>query len=157
MTFETAVEGTPAIRGAYRKGLGALPGMHKEHIRPEDTRKVTGSLDLDTWLRSTLPNDPRWDYAIGHQPMNLKHEIVYWVEVHPASDREIKVVLAKLEWLKNWLRNAAPLLNAMRREFVWISSGKTSFTLTSTQQKRFALLGLQHKGRVLRIPNEAAA
>jgi len=44
--------------------------------------------------------------------------------------------MAKLQWLKRWLKNKAPNLNAMRCEFVWLSSGKTSFTPGSTQQKR---------------------
>jgi hypothetical protein len=57
---------------------------------------------------------------------------------------------------KSWLRDSAPRLNAMRKRFVWVSSGKTSFTLSSPQQKQFALLGLQQKGRLFRIPNEAA-
>jgi hypothetical protein len=61
-------------------------------------------------------------------------------------------VLAKLNWLKEWLPENATALNAMYREFIWVSSGKTSFTLTAPQQKRFALLGLQHKGRVFKIP-----
>jgi hypothetical protein len=34
----------------------------------------------------------------------------------------------------------------MRKAFVWVSSGRTPFTWTSPQQKRFALLGLQHAG-----------
>jgi hypothetical protein len=157
VTFQTAVEATAAISGAYRKGLGALPATDRPHIEAEDTRRLTGSVNVDETLKDDFPNDHRWDYAIGHRPANLREEIVYWVEIHPATAGEVKVVLAKLQWLKRWLREESPRLNAMRREFIWVSSGKTSFTLSSTQQKQFALLGLQHKGRVLRIANEASA
>jgi hypothetical protein len=76
------------------------------------------------------------------------------VEIHTASDGEVNVVLDKLRWLKNWLAGSGHLLNQFEREFIRISSGATSFTLTSPQQKQFAILGLQHKGRVLRIPDE---
>jgi hypothetical protein len=103
------------------------------------------------------PDEPRWDYAIGHQPSNYTGETVYWIEIHPASSGEVDVVLRKLAWLRTWLCTSAPKLDALRREFIWISSGKTSFTLTSPQQKRFAQQGLQHKGRVFRIPNSVGA
>jgi hypothetical protein len=69
----------------------------------------------------------------------------------------VKAVLAKLTWLKRWLRESAPRLQSMRKVFVWVSSGKTSFTLSSPQQKQFALLGLRHQGRVFKIPNEVFA
>jgi hypothetical protein len=155
VTFKSAVEATPAIQAGYCKGLNALRAVDRRHVQAEVPEKLTGSVDVDTALKQAFPNDSRWDYAIGHQPANLKEEVVHWVEVHPASDGQVKVVLAKLRWLQQWLRTAAPKLNAMRREFVWVSSGKTSFTLSSTQQKQFAQLGLRHKGRVYSIANDA--
>jgi hypothetical protein len=85
-------------------------------------------------------------------PENHGREIVYWVEVHPASQGEVKVVLAKLQWLRTWLNNEANKLDSMNRQFIWVSSGKTSFTLSSPQRKQFVLHGLQHKGRVFKIP-----
>jgi hypothetical protein len=36
------------------------------------------------------------------------------------------------------------LLNQFERDFVWVSSGATSFTLGAPQRKKFAQLGLQH-------------
>jgi hypothetical protein len=157
VTFKNAVEETPSVADSWRSGLGALRGVHRQHIEAEDTRRLRGSVDVDTALAATCPNDPRWDYAIGHQPSNHESETVYWVEIHPASSGEVNDVLQKLVWLKAWLRNSAPRLNSMRKEFIWVSSGRTSFTLSSPQQKQFALLGLQHKGRVLRIPNNSGA
>lgn len=157
MTFKKAIAETPDINDAWCPGLRALNNRDKEHIDPEDTKRLTGSVALDSKLRRKYPNDERWDYGIGHRPTNLTKETVYWVEIHPASNGEVKVVLAKLQWLQEWLRKNAPHLYAMRKAYVWISSGKTSFTLSSPQQKQFALLGLEHKGRRLKIPNEPAA
>jgi hypothetical protein len=119
--------------------------------------RLAGSVDLDAALADKFPNDARWDYGIGHQPADAKGEMVYWVEIHPATSGEVKVVLAKLAWLKRWLQASAPRLRKMRRAFVWVSSGKTSFTLSSPQQKQFALLGLRHRGRAFKIPNDAFA
>ena len=65
--------------------------------------------------------------------------------------KEVKVVLDKLRWLKTWLSADGNRLDKFERDFVWVSSGTTSFTLSAPQQKQFALLGLQHKGRCLHI------
>jgi hypothetical protein len=153
--FKHAVEQTPEIKDAFRNGLQALRRRDKRHVAPQDPQRLTGSVDVDAAVNDLYQNDPRWDYAVGQRHTNLDEEMVYWIEIHPANDRAVDDVLAKLEWLKMWLEDKAPKLNAMRREFIWVSSGTTSFTLTSPQQKRFALLGLQHKGRVFRIPDEA--
>jgi hypothetical protein len=157
VNFKDGVDQTPELNSTWREGLQALQGSDKQHIKVRTARRLTGSVNVDVALREKYPEENRWDYAIGHQPTNLKGEIVYWVEVHPATDGQIKVVLAKLQWLKTWLGNNAKQLQSMRKEFIWVSSGKTSFTLTSPQQKQFALKGLQHKGRVFMIADEAGA
>ena len=153
MKFKAAVEATPDVADAFRSGLQALKPVDCRHITVQSTSRLRGSIDMDAALRPSHPHDPVWDYAIGHSPTNLQEEVVYWLEVHPATDGEIKAVLAKLQWLKRWLTNAAPKLKALRKQFVWVSSGKTSLTLSSPQQKQFALAGLQHKGRSFHIPN----
>ncbi|MBX3413130.1 MAG: hypothetical protein KF708_10615 [Pirellulales bacterium] len=154
MIFKSAVEQSAQLQSAYCDGLQALTAADRACIRTEDPRRLTGSIDIDTTLSKACPNDPRWDYAIGHQPANLDSEVVYWVEVHPASDREITVVLNKLQWLKSWLQANAEELLAMPREFVWISSGRTSFTPTSPQKRRCAAQGLQHMGTFLHMRAE---
>jgi hypothetical protein len=155
--LKDALERTLGLEGAWRGGLQAMPGADKQHVDAEDARRLTGSANVDAALAQSHPNDPRWDYAVGHSPTNRRGEVVYWIEIHPASSREINVVLGKLTWLKSWMKESAPRLQAMEKVFVWVSSGKTSFTSSSPQQKRFALLGLRHKGRVFKIPNEAIA
>lgn len=154
MTFQQAVEATADLAGAWRPGLQALKSVDKLHVKAQNTRRLTGSTDVDAALQPRWPQDNRWDYAIGHQPANRQGEMICWVEVHPASAGDTKVVLAKLDWLQKWLIGAAHL-NAMPREFVWVSSGTTSFSLTAPQQKQWALRGLQHKGRVFTIPDQA--
>jgi len=111
-----------------------------------------GSADVDSALRAHEPNAHRWDFAVGHRHTNRQKDCVYWVEIHTANDKEVKVVLDKLRWLKSWLARPGSLLNQFERDFVWVSSGSTSFTLGAPQRKTFAQLGLQHKGKVLRIP-----
>jgi hypothetical protein len=110
-------------------------------------------VDVDRALQKRQPNAHRWDFAIGYRHANRQEDCVYWVEIHTADDKEVKVVLKKLDWLRNWLVGNGSLLAQFERDFVWVSSGATSFTLGAPQLKQFAALGLQHKGRVLRIPS----
>lgn len=154
MTIRNAAAQTPHLRGAWKPGLGALRAQDKPHVAAQDPRKLTGSADLDAALQRHEPNAHRWDFAIGYAHINRRLECIYWVEIHTASDREVRVVLDKLRWLKQWLNRDGHRLAEFERDFIWVSSGATSFTLSSPQQKQFAVLGLQHKGRVLRIPDE---
>ena len=153
MNFRIAIQATPNLANAWKPGLGALRAPDRPHVVSEDPRLLKGSVDVDSALQSKAPNANRWDFAIGYQHANRTAECVYWVEIHTASDKQVKVVLDKLRWLKSWLAGDGVRLRRFERDFVWVSSGSTSFTLTSPQQKQFALLGLQHKGTVLRITN----
>ena len=156
MTFKKAVNDTPDLKDSWSAGFQALSRADKDHVTAEDTRRVAGSVNVDATLQERFPNDNRWDYAVGYQPTNIKGQMVYWIEIHPASSGEVKVVLAKLGWLQRWLRDSAPKLKALPRAFIWVSSGKTSLAPSAHQQRQFASLGLRHAGRFFTIPNEAS-
>lgn len=153
MTFRKAVRETPDLRGAWRPGLRAL-GTHSRHVAANDPRTIAGSVNIEECLKKSRKAERQWDYAVGHKPRNRVTEVVYWIEVHPAYDREIKVMKEKLNSLRNWLRTSAPRLNEMDGDFVWVSSGDTSFTRGSKQVRRLADEGLSFHGSVLRIPDQ---
>lgn len=134
-------------------GLGALRAQDRPHVDPSDPRQLKGSVDVDGALQEQEPNAHRWDFAIGYRHANRQKDCVYWVEIHTADDKEVGVVLDKLRWLRVWLSGNGIPLNQFERDFIWVSSGATSFTLSAPQLKQFAQLGLQHKGKVLRIPS----
>jgi hypothetical protein len=156
MTFKEAVEKTPQLKNAYQVGLQALRAEDKPHIEAEDTRRLTGSVDVDTAYQKIDPQANRWDFGIAYQHTNRKAEVVYWVETHTASDAEVKVVIKKALWLLAWLKGDGALLDRsdFERDIVWVSSGATTFTLTSPQKKQMAQAGLLHAGGRLRIRNE---
>lgn len=154
MTFKKAVKKTRHLENAWMPGLRALRSQDKPHVGPSDTRLLRGSVNVDAALQHQQPHAHRWDFAIGYRHANRQEDCVYWVEVHTGSDREVNVVLAKLRWLKQWLTGDGRPLNQFERDFIWVSSGATSFTLGAPQLKQFAQLGLQHKGSVLRIPSQ---
>ena len=156
MTFREAVEATPNLSGAFCEGLHALRAQDKPHIEAENTRKLSGSVDLDAALRQVEPNANRWDFAIAYRHTNRKAEVIYWTELHTASDSEVEVVIKKALWLLGWLKAdgkklAAP---AFESDIVWVSSGATTFQLTGPQRKQMAQAGLQHVGSRLRIRNK---
>jgi hypothetical protein len=157
VTFKAAVGKTPHLENAWKAGLGALRAQDRPHVVPADGRELRGSVDVDTALQKQDPNANRWDFGIAYQHTNRPREFVYWVEIHTANDKEIKVVRKKLDWLKKWLAGDGKLLAQFERNFVWVSSGATSFTSDSPQVKQLAQLGLQHEGTVLRIPSAHTA
>jgi len=152
--FKKAVDATRHLAGAWKPGLQALRSQDSPHIQAENPQRLLGSADVDKALAPIEPNANRWDFTIGFQHANRKHEFIYWVEIHTGSDKEISVVLKKLEWLKNWLRNDGRELAKFERDIVWVASGGTSFTSGSTQIKKLASVGLRYTGNKLHIPSE---
>ena len=122
------MEQTLHLENSWEDGLGALRTKDRGRIRAEDPRRLRGSADVDTALQQVEANANRWDFAIAYQHTNRTQEFVYCVETHTGSDDQIKVVLKKLSWLKNWLQAEGRNMAAFEREIVWVPSGSTSFT-----------------------------
>jgi hypothetical protein len=154
MNFKEATENTPGLETKYKVGLQALRAEDKTHIRAEDTRRLTGSIDVDSAYREADPDGNRWDFAIAYLHTNRKTEYVYWVELHTAMDSEVKVVIKKAAWLLQWLKTTGILLATFEREILWVSSGVTRLTLSAPQRKQMAEVGLQQRGSILDIPKK---
>jgi hypothetical protein len=154
MTFKQAVDATPDVAGAWQPGLQALRKVHRQQIQTDQPNKLTGSVNVEKCLTQKYAERHQWDYAVGFNPTNIRDEVVYWLEVHPATQGRAKEMLEKLDDLKSWLRDGGRQLDRFRGQFIWISSGKTSLTPKSPTMKRLAAAGLRHVGRVFRIPAE---
>jgi hypothetical protein len=152
-TFKKTVKAIPHLQDYWQTGLQALRAEDKVHVQVDEPRKLRGSVDIDKANIVSDPNGNRWDFAIAYMHTNRKTEVIYWVELHTASDSEVKVVIKKAQWLLNWLRTTGKALACFERDIVWVSSGPTSFTLSSPQKKQMAQIGLQHVGYKLRIKN----
>lgn len=154
MNFQQAVRKIPALKTAWCPGLQALRAEDKPHIEAEAPRKLTGSVDVDTAYQKLMPRSHRWDFGIAFQHSNFDKEVVYWVELHTASDSQVKVVINKAQWLLEWLKGQGKPLAGFEKEIVWVSSGATTFTRSSPQRKLMAQAGLHHVGGKLRIPTK---
>lgn len=138
MIFKLAVEGTPDVSSGYKPGLTAL-GNNSLKISVSDKAKINGSLDIDNCTAAMYPEANRWDYAVSYDSE------VFFIEVHSANTREVRVMFKKLEWLKNWLRNRAPLINkltAKKNAYIWIQSKNFQIPKTSPQYRAAKSAGL---------------
>ena len=118
MTFKKAVVKTTHLETAWKPGLRALRSEDRLHIEPEDPQRLTGSVDIDTALAPVYPHANRWDFAIGYRHADRKAEVIYWTELHTATDGEVRVVIAKTRWLLGWLKGAGKCLAKFEREIV---------------------------------------
>jgi hypothetical protein len=139
MTFRDIVENTPDIATGYMLGLQAM-GAHSIKINTRNPRNIGGSVNIDRNTKSKYPKDSRWDYAFDYNGE------VFFVEVHPSETSDVNIILKKLEWLKGWLRNNAPLLEQKkaksRTPYYWLQTGRFSIPPTSPQYRRIAQSGL---------------
>ncbi len=146
MKFKNAVLRTPALAQAFQPGLRALKASDAARIACENPRLLAGSVDVDAALSRALPNEPRWDYAVGVK-QDHDADFVIWIELHPASSTgEVNVVLTRLSWLKRWTNDAAPSLWHLPGKYVWIATSKVAFSHYSPQRKRLAMAGLEFSG-----------
>jgi hypothetical protein len=154
MTFKQAVAAAPApVASTFEPGLQAL-AAHSNQVSCAEPRRFTGSIDLDTALEADRRNDPRWDYGVGL--LNGSSERAIWIEVHPATTAEVKRVLSKLGWLKDWLAKEARALGALTRRspspFFWLAtSAGVHIRPGSPQARELQGAGLDLPKRVLTI------
>ena len=139
--FKKAVEDTPEVQNCYCKGKTAIINREQNKVELDDPGKCGGSLFIDKCLvdQGLYPNDNRWDYAIDY-----KGE-VFFVEVHTASTDEVRTVLNKLVWLKDWLTQKAPDINALRAKtpFYWIQSNGYHILKNSSKEREVIQKGIK--------------
>lgn len=133
ISFKDAIDSTPNLKGGFRMGLQAL-GANSQYIKADNTRMIEGSVDIDQCTLHLYPTAPRWDYAISYAGK------VYFVEVHPAATSNVKELIQKNNWLKNWLNREATTLKSLptNRCTYWIASGKVSILPNSPQSRQLA-------------------
>lgn len=135
MSFQKAIENTPLLKNSFKNGLQAL-SSNSNKVKPLDTKKCEGSVDIDTTVKSIYPNASRWDYAVGYDGKT------YFIEVHSAKTDEVNCFLNKLQWLKDFLIKDAPELNQEPKSFHWIASNGNHILSGSSQARKLAQKGI---------------
>lgn len=144
MTFQDIVNETSDITTGYMSGLQALKREHRSKVSITDNSLLGGSVDIDSCTTLKYPNANRWDYAVEY---NGK---VFFIEVHSAITSEVSTVIAKLKWLKEWLRTEAPLLDERKADapYHWLQSSNFDIPKTAPQFKAIVQAGLKPKPRL---------
>lgn len=133
MSFESSIKSCNKVSSCFHLGLQAL-GPNSRYVNAHNPRLLGGSIDLDECLKSLEPNANRWDYIIAY------NEVSYCLEIHPATDGEVKTILKKAAWLNNFLQTNIPTLN--KKPYHWIASGKIGILPTSRKAKILAQNGI---------------
>ncbi len=142
MSFKQDVKSSPGLNAAWKPGIKALTGSHREQIDASGSR-LLGSADIDAALLKTHPDASRWDYVVGcgYGSEERKH----FIEFHPASGMsDIRVVELKSAWLLQWIKNTP--LNAGRRSLHWVATGSVCFTQTNPKIRALAQKGVAFRG-----------
>ena len=152
MSFKKAVEAIGApVKSAYEPGKRALPKLHAKKISCAADQRIHGSIFLDDALKGVKKHSQasRWDYGLGYTNPAGK-EFAIWVEVHTASTDEVRTVIRKMDWLRDYLdseapalRKLTPALNGNPDPFVWIASNGNHILKNSPQARLLAQSGLR--------------
>ncbi|WP_133066284.1 hypothetical protein [Acidovorax kalamii] len=137
----TVATGKTAVDNRYR---GQIEG------KSANTR-FTGSLDMDLAFKLVEARSNRWDFGLGVLPPGKK-EFAVWVEPHSASSLgEVKIVLAKLDWLQAKLKQPAfaqlkALTDACREQghqpFRWMATAHVGIRPGSREANMLAARGM---------------
>ena len=134
--LKIAVDKTEDVKGNFKKGLGAIKGSERKKFSVPNTYNITGSLNIDASTATIYPHSNRWDYAIEY------NKDTFFVEVHPASTSEIPTIINKLTWLKKWLVEKAPEIDALKpknkQPYYWIFTNNCAILPNSKYARQLA-------------------
>lgn len=137
--FQVAVENTEEVKNGFRVGKQAIKSADRSKVDAAESKKLQGSLDIDSQVKALYPMDPRWDYALSYA------DKIYYLEVHPAETSEIDKVVSKVKWLKNWLKTKATKINELPKAehpYIWIQSGRYAILPTSKDKMKLSVSGI---------------
>jgi hypothetical protein len=144
---DALVEGSP-LRRHLGEGLQALRRKDVALIAAGERLKVGDSLDLDAASHTDLPQAHRWDYLLSVPPARS----IVGLEPHPATDSQVKVVIAKKNGARAYLRaHLKPQCHVSR--WYWVTRGKVGFSRMEKARRLLDQNGIEFCGRALpRLP-----
>jgi len=139
MSFKDDVTATIDISSCFRSGLNGVKHSERKYFNFPDTRKIDGSVDIDSCTMPLYPQDNRWDYVVGYDGRT------YFAEIHPANTSQVRTMISKLKWLQKWLRDQSSPLSGT---YHWVASGKIAIAKGSPQARKLASSGIVGPKRV---------
>lgn len=142
-TIERSLKPDSQLRDELQPGKRAL-GAYATRVHEAESQ-VTDSVDFDEATRRAGSSDSRWDYFLG-----LGSGSIIGVEVHPASDKEVKAIIAKKAASSPLIaQELAP--GAKVSKWVWIATGRNSVSKNSRFARELAAKRIELVGRQLRV------
>jgi hypothetical protein len=146
-TFRQAIEATPEVKDCHCLGKQAILKKERNKVELTDPQRCGGSLFIDKCLldQNKYPEANRWDYAIDYNGE------VYFFEVHTASTSQVRSVINKLVWLKNWLYQKAPEINKLKAKepYYWIQSTGYHILPNSPQSRLVEQMGIKPASKLI--------
>jgi hypothetical protein len=145
MRLADALTEESALREHLAEGLQALGRNDVALIVAGERPKVGDSLNLDAASRDELPQARRWDYLLS---VPMARSIV-GLEPHSATDCQVKVVIAKKNAARDYLRaHLKPQCHVSR--WYWVTRGRVGFSRMEKAQRQLDQHGIEFCGRALR-------
>ena len=141
----TALVAGSSLRARVSNGIGAVHNNDRTLIVVSERPRVGDSLDLDEATRVAFPNAHRWDYLLSIPDISQ----IVGIEPHSATDREIRVVIAKRRHAIDYLRDHLPQKHRVEKWF-WISHGSVGFTKMERARRLLDQNGISFEGRTLK-------
>lgn len=117
--IRTALLDDSPLHREVEDGVAALESVHRKCLATDIRSHFGDSLNLDSSLRSTHPEDSRWDYLLGHSQTRK----LVGIEPHAAKSDQVSVVIRKRIAAREQLE--AHLKPGRRVEkWLWVASGK---------------------------------
>lgn len=130
-------------------GKQALTSVAQTAVRESKVR-IADSLDLDGATKPLHPDKHRWDYLLG---TNHSERPILAVEVHPARSSEVDVLIKKKRNAETVLASELTADHRVRR-WLWLASGRSSFTSTGPEARRLAAAGIRFVGGCLDLDRD---
>ncbi len=148
MDLQQAIKRIPNLERCFCKGLRAM-GADSVLVVAADTRKCTGSIDLDSCPDVEFPEPNRWDFVLEYASQ------LWFVEPHPVNSSEVYILIRKLNSLKGWLREQGSPVNQIPKStypYVVISTQTPGFSKSSRYYRMLTKIGLRIASKSLSIP-----
>lgn len=131
------------ITDNLKSGLQALR-RNSRRIKAQDPGSILCSIDFDTALKKSYPEDSRWDYAV-------ECDKLYYIEVHSANgDSNITDLRNKVDWLRKTIASLK-LKISKTQKYIWIPTNDVKFSRNSKYQKRLSQFGIEHQSAPFKI------
>jgi hypothetical protein len=141
------------LAAPLRVGKQALKGEHRKLLEEDRAAaQVTDSLDLDASEKAGHEDKPRWDYLVGVRGSAVGERVVA-VEVHPATAKEVKVLLAK-KLAAQVVLKAEQQAGLVDGGWHWLASKDIGLTRNTAEARRLQQAGIEFPRQRLVLARE---